>query len=91
MSLLEDEEESWRLLLEIAEREGEFEMFVKIGERVVNLANVTQIVPGMNESGTYIRIEFTGEDSYRLYTGNPGYRELQTWMEEQPMLLGDEK
>lgn len=36
MSMLEDEQESWRLLLEIAEREGEFEMRQ---ERIVELQN----------------------------------------------------
>lgn len=66
-------------------------MFVKIGERVINLANVTQVAPGVNESGTYIRVDFVSEDCYRFYAGKPGYHELQVWLEEQPMLLGDDK
>jgi hypothetical protein len=87
--MLRDEREAWRFLLGEAARQGEFAMFVKIGERAINLDNVTQVVSGEYDGRACIRVDFIGGECYRFYSSDPGYRELQTWMSEQPTLLHD--
>ncbi len=84
--MLRDEAE----VLALSFLEERFEkMFVKIGERVINLTNVTQVVPGEYDGHACIRIDFVGGDSYRFYSRDPGYAVLQTWLAEQPTLLND--
>lgn len=89
--LLDDEWESWRLLLDEAQREGEFEMFVKIGnKKVVNLNHVTFV--NRNEIDGAITINFVdADDCITFRSGESGYTEIATWFEEQPMLLGDDR
>ena len=66
-------------------------MFVKIGDQVVNLALVTCVTECDYDNRRVIRLDFSGGGYLRIYRGEFGFHELQTWIEEQPMLLGDEK
>jgi len=90
MRLLEDERESWRLLLEEAQREGEFSMFVKIGEMAINLNNVLFIERGTYDNRACVKIWFSGlKHPLYIFPKEPGYAELVAFIEEQTALLHD--
>jgi hypothetical protein len=60
--------------------------FVRIGEKVVNLANITQIEPMTYDNRACIRINYVGNSYERIYSNEQGYDELLAWMSEQPRL-----
>jgi hypothetical protein len=60
-------------------------MFVKIGDRVINLNNVAQVFfnTDCNDVG-YIQVDFVGDGLYeRFYPDSAEYAALQAWMKEQ--------
>lgn len=88
--MMEAERESWRLLLEEAQREGEFSMFVKIGEMAMNLNNVLFIERSTYDNRACVKVWFSGlEAPLRFYIGDPGYNELDVWIDESTALLHD--
>jgi len=70
----------------ISIRKGTIVNFVRIGEKVVNLANITQIEPMTYDNRACIRIDYVGNSYERIYSNEQGYDELLAWMSEQPRL-----
>ena len=69
-------------------------MFEKIGnDRCINLVNVAQIYKRDYDMKPCIQIDFVGPDGLyeRFYPGSKEHTALQTWIEEQPTLLNDER
>ena len=59
-------------------------MFVKIGDRVINLNNVAQIYMRDYDTRPCIQVDFVGEGLYeRFYPDSPEYAALNTWAQEQ--------
>ena len=72
--------------------------FVKIGKRIVNLDNVTEVSyepeGGFSGSKACVIISFTGTNDYAaVYKDSEPetFSQLMTWMDEQPALLSDER
>lgn len=64
--------------------------FVKISEkRAINLANVVQMTETEYDGRQCVRIDFIGGEYERIYSGAPGFYELQEWISEQNWLLHD--
>lgn len=70
--------------------------FVRIGKRIVNLDNVTEVFYQKNGSLShekpYVLISFVNSDDYiSVYKESEpdAFSQLMTWMDEQPLLLHD--
>lgn len=93
ISWIREEQELDRLLF----REGRNKMnFKKIGTRVVNLDNVTEIVyqpnGGFSNNKPCVLISYLGDEYTTVYKeGEPEtFSQLMTWMDERPTLLQEE-
>ena len=83
------EREAGDLAFLLAEEwENEMEQgFVKIGKRVINLANVTEMWYGETDSfHPCIVIAFAGDDRTYIKPDQPGYGDLAAWIERQPSI-----
>ena len=59
-------------------------MFVKIGARIINLSNVTQVFFHRDPDGRrYIQVSFVGDEYFRAFSGTPEYDVLDTWINDQ--------
>ena len=95
IDLIRDEEARDRFFVQ----EGRTKMnFVKIGKRVVNLNNVTEMRykpdGGYSNRQPCVTISFVGEtENYTtVYKSDEpeAFSQLMTWMDERPALLSDE-
>lgn len=64
--------------------EGENHMLYRVGDRVVNLAQVHSIF--VSPGARCIRFTFGPDAFLNIYEDNPDYEELKAWLEELPQL-----
>jgi hypothetical protein len=59
-------------------------MFIRIGDRCINLNNVTQIAHRKDaDNRPFIQIDYNGDQYTRFYSHEPEYAVVEAWMNEQ--------
>lgn len=63
--------------------------FVKIADKVINLAQVVKVERFDYQVRSRIKVVFANGQYEDFYNSDPGYPELSIWMDEQQTLLHD--